>query len=183
EEIRLGRMREDLFYRLNVVPIESPPLRVRTGDVPILANNFLERFAAKYGKYFYDFTPDAIDLLSRYDWPGNVRELENVIERAVLFCDRDVIAVADLPGDVQQESLVGGVDMGELAADPGSEGDGLKERVKAATSRLERTLINKALEQTGGNVTHAARILKISRKGLQLKMKELGLRERDDRTE
>jgi DNA-binding NtrC family response regulator len=94
-----------------------------------------------------------------------------------------VISVADLPGDVRQVSTDSALDPGVSTPDPAGEGDGLKERVKAATSRLERSLINKALEQTGGNVTHAARILKISRKGLQLKMKELGLRERDDRTE
>ncbi len=182
-EIAAGAFREDLFYRLNVVPIRLPSLRERAADIELLARHFVEKFNIRLSKRVRAISDEASELLRRHTWPGNIRELENVIERAVLFCDRDVIAVADLPGDVQQESLVGGVDVGELAADPGSEGDGLKERVKAATSRLERTLINKALEQTGGNVTHAARILKISRKGLQLKMKELGLRERDDRTE
>lgn len=182
-EIAAGAFREDLFYRLNVVPIRLPSLRERAADIELLARHFVEKFNIRLSKRVRAISEEASELLRRHTWPGNIRELENVIERAVLFCDRDVIAVADLPGDVQQESLGGGVDVGELAADPGSEGDGLKERVKAATSRLERTLINKALEQTGGNVTHAARILKISRKGLQLKMKELGLRERDDRTE
>jgi DNA-binding NtrC family response regulator len=115
-------------------------------------------------------------LLTSHPWPGNIRELENVIERAVLFCDRERIAPEHLPPEVQNASALPRAQHASSSLEATS-ADGLKEQVKAAMSRLERELILKALEQTHGNVTHAARLLKISRKGLQLKMKELGLRE------
>ena len=109
---------------------------------------------------------------------GNIRELENVIERAVLFCDAPKLRAQDLPPELRGAQSLASPAVGEvdLKAAIASEG-GLKEHVKVAMSRLERELVSRALLQTGGNVTHAARLLKISRKGLQLKMKELGLRE------
>ena len=183
-EIAAGTFREDLFYRLNVVPIRLPSLRERAGDIQLLVKHFVEKFNLRLNKKVQSVSAEVSELLRRHAWPGNIRELENVVERAVLFCDGDVISVDDLPADVRQaDGARSAPEPGELVGDPGVEGDGLKERVKAAMSRLERTLIIKALDQTGGNVTHAARILKISRKGLQLKMKELGLRERDEKSE
>jgi len=179
KDVTAGTFREDLFYRLNVVPIHLPPLREREGDAPLLARHFVGKFAARLGKRVEGFEPEVDRALVTYSWPGNIRELENVIERAVLFCDAPSVRLADLPPEVRGE--------GEKVAAPAAAlstpvaGDGLKEQVKAATSRLERELIVHALDQTHGNVTHAARLLKISRKGLQLKMKELGLRERDER--
>jgi DNA-binding NtrC family response regulator len=120
-----------------------------------------------------------------HDWPGNIRELENVIERAVLFADTQQIQVGDLPAELRQGSFTPRprASVTPPAADVTSSAEGLKEQVKAAMNRLERELIQRALDQTAGNVTHAARLLKISRKGLQLKMKELGLREREERME
>ncbi|MEB2312851.1 MAG: sigma-54 dependent transcriptional regulator [Sorangiineae bacterium] len=184
KEIASGAFREDLYYRLNVVPIRLPSLRERAEDIPLLIGHFIEKFDARLGKSVAGIDGEAGAVLASYLWPGNIRELENVIERAVLFCDGERISAADLPPDVRQRA--GGSTSASAAQPPAPEAlgpDGLKEQVKAAMSRLERELIVKALDQTGGNVTHAARLLKISRKGLQLKMKELGLRERDERVD
>jgi two-component system response regulator AtoC len=122
--------------------------------------------------------------LATYPWPGNIRELENVMERAVLFCDAQKLALEHLPQEVRGGNdepgtalpMSGVLGDGPLNVALSAEG-GLKEHVKVAMSRLEREIVSRALKQTGGNVTHAARLLKISRKGLQLKMKELNLRE------
>lgn len=180
KEIAAGTFREDLFYRLNVVPIRLPPLRERAQDISLLSQHFVEKFNERLRKQVRGLAPATEQLLLAYTWPGNIRELENVIERAVLFCDGDTLKPGDLPPELRE---TGSVPRQVIAAPQLSEPsalDGLKEQVKAATTRLERELIQKALDQTGGNVTHAARLLKISRKGLQLKMKELGLREREE---
>jgi two-component system, NtrC family, response regulator AtoC len=185
KDIAAGTFREDLYYRLNVVPIRLPSLRERYEDIELLVQHFIDKFNSRLKKQVKGLEPDARELLASHPWPGNIRELENVIERAVLFCDRATISVSDLPPEVRSS------DRGARAPSPSSPSlvqespgaDGLKEQVKAAMNRLERELIMKALEQTNGNVTHAARLLKISRKGLQLKMKELGLREKDEKSE
>jgi DNA-binding NtrC family response regulator len=191
-----GTFREDLFYRLNVVTINLPALRERKSDIGHLCRYFIAKFNARLKKNVEGIEPDAMERLNAYGWPGNIRELENVIERAVLFADGARIRLEDLAEELRGISAI---DAGSrpsapvvlpVAASPAdsegsddepvsAEGDGLKEQVKAAMSRLERELIIRALKQTQNNVTHAARLLKISRKGLQLKMKELNLRERD----
>lgn len=181
KQIATGTFREDLYYRLNVVPIHLPPLRDRDNDTLLLARHFIAKFDARLGKQVEGFEPDAERALLTYPWPGNIRELENVIERAVLFCDAPKLRLQDLSPEVRCEGAPASVPPSAIATP--TAGDGLKEQVKAAMARLERELIVRALEQTRGNVTHAARLLKISRKGLQLKMKELGLRERDERNE
>ena len=178
-----GSFREDLFYRLNVVDIRLPALRERAIDIPLLVDHFLGKFNERLKKHVVGVEPEALALLMAHPWPGNIRELENVVERAVLFCDGERLSAGDLPQEVRGDSGAstlppppapgGEVDIRSAIAAEG----GLKEHVKVAMSRLERELVGRALEQTGGNVTHAARLLKISRKGLQLKMKELGLRE------
>ncbi len=180
--ISQGAFREDLFYRLNVVSIRLPALRERATDIPLLVDHFLKKFNERLKKNVTGVEPEALDLLSAYGWPGNIRELENVMERAVLFCDGSKLRVEDLPAELRGPNAHAtgsvmpptdaSVDLGALPAD-----GGLKEHVKVAMSRLERDLVSRALKQTNNNVTHAARLLKISRKGLQLKMKELGLRE------
>jgi nitrogen regulation protein NR(I) len=181
KEIAAGAFREDLFYRLNVVPIRLPPLRERAQDITLLARHFVDKFNERLRKNVAGVTRETEQLLLAYPWPGNIRELENVVERAVLFSDGDTLKPSDLPPEVRDISSPSPVVPALAASAPEpSANDGLKEQVKAATTRLERELIQKALDQTGGNVTHAARLLKISRKGLQLKMKELGLRERDE---
>ncbi|HVY31171.1 MAG TPA: sigma-54 dependent transcriptional regulator [Polyangiaceae bacterium] len=191
KEIAQGSFREDLYYRLNVVPIRLPSLRERASDIPLLVMHFIHKFNTRLKKSIDGVEPEALSRLTSYPWPGNIRELENVIERAVLFCDGSELHLSDLPAEVRGSSGAAGGDLplsstpqppisSELGSGPS---DGLKEQVKAAMSRLERELIVRALEQTNGNVTHAARLLKISRKGLQLKMKELGLREQGERGE
>ncbi len=183
-EMAGGTFREDLYYRLNVVPIHLPALRGRASDVEPLAAHFIEKFNTRLNKQISGIEPEAVGLLRNYSWPGNIRELENVIERAVLFCDGDRLRPADVPPEVRDD---GSGPRAAMASRPSldvpPEASGLKQQVKAAMSRLESELIVQALKQTGGNVTHAARLLKISRKGLQLKMKELGLREREEHPE
>jgi len=179
-----GSFREDLFYRLNVVPIRLPALRERAGDIPALVEHFLGKFNERLKKSVTGVEPDALDALSAYAWPGNIRELENVIERAVLFCDGQKLRAQDLSPEVRGPLAAPLLPLtdADLQAALAAEG-GLKEHVKVAMSRLERELVGHALSQTGGNVTHAARLLKISRKGLQLKMKELGLREATEKAD
>ncbi len=183
--IAAGAFREDLFYRLNVVSIRLPALRERREDIALLADHFLSKFNARLRKDVQGIDRDALDALGAHAWPGNIRELENVLERAVLFCDAPNLRLDDLPGEVRG---IGGAPVA-IAADGSvdvalpADGGGLKEHVKVAMTRLERELVSRALQQTGGNVTHAARLLKISRKGLQLKMKELGLREGSEKGE
>ena len=181
--IAANAFREDLFYRLNVVSIRLPALRERDTDIPLLVEHFLAKFNSRLKKQVTGVEPEALEILSAYTWPGNIRELENVMERSVLFCDAQKLRVEDLPGELRGTSSGGSV--APPTSDPSATGaglplpaeGGLKEHVKVAMSRLERDLVGRALKQTNGNVTHAARLLKISRKGLQLKMKELGLRE------
>jgi two-component system, NtrC family, response regulator AtoC len=169
KQIEEGTFREDLFYRLNVVEVKLPALRDRAGDIPLLCEHFVAKYNKRLGKNVAGIAPEALGLLAAYGWPGNVRELENVMERAVLFTDGARVLVEHLPTEI--------ADRGMPSAEVSGGEVGLKEQVRAAMNQLERQLIYKALEQTGGNVTHTARLLKLSRKGLQLKMKELGLRD------
>ncbi len=183
-EIASSTFREDLYYRLNVVPIELPSLRDRKEDIPLLVQHFIRKFNERLGKSVESIEREALDSLRAYRWPGNIRELENVVERAVLFCDGPRIAAADLSHEVrvarEQEA---GPSTAQAINEAVLSNDGLKEQVRAARTRIEREIIVRALEQTAYNVTHAARLLKISRKGLQIKMKELELRDRDDKSE
>jgi two-component system, NtrC family, response regulator AtoC len=201
KEIASGAFREDLFYRLAVVSIALPALRERRGDLHHLCKYFVAKFNARLKKNIEGVDAETMERLNAYAWPGNIRELENVIERAVLFADGQRIRLEDLSDELRGASLTSGesgsvrpasapslasssVNLAELEAAEGEDeslpsNDGLKEQVKAAMNKLERDLILRALQQTQNNITHAARLLKISRKGLQLKMKELNLRERD----
>ncbi len=185
KEIEEGRFREDLYYRLNVVHVHLPPLRERTSDVPLLLEHFVKRFNERLKRSVQGFTSGALELLEKHPWRGNIRELENVVERCMLFCDGDQIDVDHLPTEIREatsiatsvgESLLGDERTAEAVTSPDSN-VGLKDAVKEATAKLEKELIVRALAQTGGNVTHTARLLKISRKSLQTKMKELGLRD------
>ena len=162
EEIQAGRFREDLYYRLNVVTVDVPPLRQRREDIPLLADFFLKQYAQKNRRLIKGFTPRATDLLMRYEWPGNVRELENIIERAVIMSRGEMITPLEFPNDLQ--NLDEALKESRIDLTPGRS---LKE--------VEKVLILRTLEETGGNRTHAARILGISRRTLQLKLKEYGI--------
>ncbi len=171
-EVTAGRFREDLFYRLNVVPITIPPLRERLDDIPLLVEHFLTKYNLRLGRSIREVSSQAVELLTSWHWPGNVRELENVMERAVLLGDGDILGPEDLHG----------VGTPSPMATTSASGDGpdeldLKEYVRVHTARLERGRIQRALEGAEGNVTHAARRLGISRKSLQTKMKAYGLRD------
>ncbi len=175
-EVAEGRFREDLYYRLNVVPIRLPPLRDRLDDIPLLVDYILERCGARLGKEGRHLSQNALDWLCAQPWPGNVRQLENVLERTLLLSDSVLIEAEDLSGD----ALCGHAADARLCEATSVKGDaklGLKDAVRTTTRRLERELCERALMETGGNVTQAAKLLEISRKSLQIKMKEFGLRE------
>jgi DNA-binding NtrC family response regulator len=190
QEIGAGAFREDLFYRLNVVPIHIPPLRERREDIPLLVEHFIAKFNERLRKQIEGIEEAAIERLVAHPWPGNIRELENLMERTVLFCEGPQIRVSDLPPEIGHLAPVSlshlpPVTMPVVAdeaarATPSAEAlaaSSLKEAVRVQTERVERELIQRALDETGGNVTQAARKLKISRKSLQTKMKEFGLRD------
>ncbi len=168
-EVREGRLREDLYYRLNVVPIEVPRLKERREDIPLLANFFLERLANKYGKYFYDFSPEAMGAMLIHDWPGNVRELENAIERIVVLhtgsqVTEEMLPTAILEGGSQEvpKSSVDALDLGE---------DGVILPIK----EIEKRAIQRALSICRGNVSQAARRLQIGQATLYRKLKKYDL--------
>jgi two-component system response regulator HydG len=162
KEIKEGRFREDLFYRLNVIPIHLPPVRERKEDIPALANHFLSLYREKNKKEIKEISPKALDLLIRHDWPGNIRELENCLERAVIVARGELLAPADLPPAIQ--NLPAGKEDAEI---PFPAGISLQE--------AEKALILKTLEDTGGNRSRAAEILGINRRTLQMKLKEYGM--------
>ncbi len=182
-EVEEGRFREDLFYRLNVVPIHLPPLRDRPGDIVLLVEHMLARFNGRLKKNVKRLTPEAETAFKAYGWPGNVREMENVLERLVLFCEGDEIGIDLLPEELKS----GAAGAASGAAGAGSASTRLdrdltgrvsmKDLVRETTAQLEKELIIQALDQTHGNVTRAAQLLMISRKSLQNKMKEFNLRE------
>ncbi len=178
-----GRFREDLFYRLAVVPISLPPLRDRREDIPLLVHHFIGKYDQRLGKRVERVDEEAMQMLLAYSWPGNIRELENLMERSVLFADGPVILGSSLPDALRERSSGATVPIaavGPLGAIAAPSGASMKEIVRHAQAELEKELISRALEETGGNVTRAAKRLQISRKSLQVKMKELGLRGDED---
>jgi two-component system, NtrC family, response regulator AtoC len=213
-DLEAKRFREDLYYRLNVVPIHLPPLRERIEDLPALIDHFVTRCNERLGKSVQGFSTEALDALSGHPWHGNIRELENLVERMVLFASEPIIGADALPDAFLEP---GGEDDGRTAdaptapeADSGaatrsqsasdaaqtetisteerllrlplaSLGLDLKEAVRAGSRLVEEALISEALAQTQGNVTRSARLLGISRRSLQSKMKELGLRSVEDK--
>lgn len=169
-----GAFREDLYYRLAVVPIRLPALRERRDDIPLLVRHFVHRFNERLGMKVTQVDDAVMSRLVEWHWPGNIRELENTIERGVLLADGDALATDVLP-TATPEPAAGDRGDGLPPVEPG--GIGLKEYVRVHTARLERDLILRSLEVENSNVTRTARRLDISRKALQLKMKEYGLRD------
>jgi DNA-binding NtrC family response regulator len=160
EAVRQGKLREDLFYRLNVFPIVLPPLREREGDIPLLAQAFVDEFAARNGRAIGGIGRAAMQALERYHWPGNVRELRNVIERATIIARGPMIELVDLPSLAPPAPAPAAASGGALA--PGTTVD-----------EAERRLIEVTLEHTGGNKTRAAELLGISLKTLHNKLNRM----------
>jgi two-component system, NtrC family, response regulator AtoC len=166
-DVQEGRFREDLYYRLNVVPVHVPPLRERSEDIPQLARFFVARHGARQGREV-ELAEDAIDALARQPWPGNVRELENVIERALVLSEGPAIDVPFLQTVMQ-------VKHGPPEGKDGGDRDHSELSIKKATRTLEQELIRRALGVTQGNRTNAAKLLEISHRALLYKMKEYGI--------
>jgi DNA-binding NtrC family response regulator len=165
ESVKVGRFREDLFFRLRVVEIWLPPLRERREDIPLLAESFVKEFAAENRREISSFTPDAMDLLLTYSWPGNVRELRTAVEHAVVLCRGSKVTVRDLPPWVRNPPPAGQL----LTTPQFSVGQTLK--VKEA----EKQLIVRALEESKGNRSLAARKLGMSRRNLYRKLAHYNL--------
>lgn len=163
EEVRAGRFREDLYYRINVVTINIPPLADRVGDVPLLSEHFLKYFSMTHGRQKTGVTEEAMEYLQRYAWPGNVRELENVMERAVLLSKGSEIGVEDLPPSLLTQSAAG---------NPQRYG---RMSLKEAMARPERNIIRAALEANNWNRQETAKALQINRTTLYKKMKRYEL--------
>jgi len=159
ESVRKGEFREDLYYRLSVVPIHLPPLRKRRDDIPLLAQHFLEKFAGKLKKPIPEISPEAMGVLQDYAWPGNVRELEHTIERVLILEDTDLIRPRDLPSFITQRQ-------GEFQ---------MFSEELFSLENLEKKYIRFVLRRTKGKKTKAADILGINRKTLGLKIKKYGL--------
>lgn len=160
ELVEEGKFREDLFYRLNVVSVQLPPLRERAEDIPLLASHFLKKYAAENNKPISRISPEATNHLTRYRWPGNVRELENVIERAMALSQHTVILPEDLPRRLRMEPQEA-----DLSSFPS----------RISLSELEKLYIQKVLEETGGNKKKAADILGIDRRTLYRMAARYGL--------
>ena len=158
--VQEGRFREDLFYRLNVIPIVLPPLRQRREDIPLLVDSFLERLSAEMKKPIQGLSTEAMNALLAHDWPGNVRELRNVLERGMVVCAGTVIQLPDLGLPVRAEAGAAAARTGPLSS----------------LEEVERRHVAAVLSHTGGNVSQSARILGIDRVTLYNKMKKWGLR-------
>lgn len=162
-EVAEGRFREDLFYRLNVMPVDVPPLRERREDIPLLADHFLKKYADKNRKSVKGFSPMAMDMLLKYDWPGNVRELENAVERAVILLTGDHITEKQLPLNMVNSD--GGQDLTAASAINGTR----------SLEAIEKEAILATLAATDGNKSEAARRLGITRKTLHNKLKRYNI--------
>ena len=168
--VREGKFREDLYYRINVINIQLPPLRERASDIPLLAEHFLKKYREETGKPVRGFTSAAMDLLQCYRWPGNIRELENAIERAVVLCRGTLIEPEDLPPTLRRSALTVPV------PDVSGQGTGVaKKGLKAALLEPERQLVLAALEANNWNKQRTAKALGINRATLYKKMRKLGL--------
>jgi two-component system nitrogen regulation response regulator NtrX len=161
EEIEKGTFRSDLFFRLNVIPFEVPPLRERVEDVPLLIDHFNRRFAKAYGKKPKVFDPDAIEVMQRYSWPGNIRELRNTIERVVILHQNHRVAVTNLPAFGESEPPASSYRFPSF---------------KEASDAYHREFIQRKLDEAEGNVSRAAELMGIDRSHLYRRMRALGIK-------
>jgi DNA-binding NtrC family response regulator len=163
--MKAGQFREDLFYRLNVIPVELPPLRERSSDVRALVLRFLDKSNASHGTSVTTVSPEAMELLVRHGWPGNVRQLESVVERAVLLCEGNIVTPADLPSEVRLNTAPAARPYGfDIPAD----GIDIEE--------FERQLIVQAMEKSGWVIAKAARLLGLTYRTLQYRLEKFGLK-------
>jgi two-component system, NtrC family, response regulator AtoC len=169
KEVNEGRFRDDLFYRLNVLPIHIPPLRERNEDIPLLTAHFIRKYSQVMSKNVVGIDSRALEALMDHKWYGNVRELENTIERAIVLADRENIEIENLPLEIQDFQE-------EIPLEPLAEEE---YSIKKSSRFLEMNLIKKALKKTKGNHTHAAKLLEISHRALLYKIKEYGIIEDD----
>jgi DNA-binding NtrC family response regulator len=166
DEVKAGRFREDLFFRLHVVPIEVPSLRERREDIPLLVQHFVEKLNRSFGRNVKGTAGRAMEMLQRYRWPGNVRELRTVVERAVILLQGDVIQPSDLPPEIRVASSASGGSNPCPFVLP-EEGVDLE--------AVERGLLEQALGRTNGNQSAAARLLGITRYALRYRMEKFGV--------
>jgi DNA-binding NtrC family response regulator len=166
EHVRTGRFRDDLYYRLNVLRVEVPPLRARESDVSVLAQYFVDSFGREFKSPVRGLTDEALVALKAYAWPGNVRELRNVIERTVLLCDHDRLEPSDFETLPIARARVG-AGHGGFALPAGG----------VSLEDVERSLLVQALERTGGNQTRAAALLGLHRDQIRYRIEKFGLKE------
>lgn len=157
EEVNAGRFREDLYYRINVVPLKIAPLRKRKPDIPLLLDHFLRIYSFEMRKEIASISPDAFNVLSEYSWPGNIRELKNIVERMVVFAKGKRLELSDIPEEIRR-------------TEKRSRGESLS--YKEAKREFETEYLRKALEDANGNVSEAARRIGIARQNLYLKLRE-----------
>jgi two-component system NtrC family response regulator len=167
EEVEAGRLREDLFYRLNVVHLHLPPLRQRQEDIPLLAAHFINKYVQENLRGKTRITPDALKTLIQYSWPGNIRELENVMERAVILCSDNVISPQDLPAELAPAPVESKLEIDRFVP--------LQTPLPEALDAIEEQMIRRALEKSGQVQVRAAELLGITKSLLQYKMKKYQL--------
>ncbi|MDT5061221.1 MAG: hypothetical protein QOH63_1680 [Acidobacteriota bacterium] len=164
-----GRFRDDLYYRINVLSVDVPPLRERRDDIPVLIDYFLKKHTRNTSRLVRGLTPETRRLMLNYSWPGNVRQLESAIERAILLCEGDLITVEDLPLEVRQESR------------PQAEGAFKLPPEGIAFEDVERSLIMQAMEQTDYNITKSAKLLGLTFRTLQYRLEKFGIKRPDSK--
>ena len=172
ELVSTGRFREDLYYRLNVIEINIPPLRDRPEDIIMLAEHFIRHFSVGMNKNINGLTSEANDALLKYTWPGNIRELKNIMERAVVFEKGPAVSIKNLPKDIQENDALQNTSQIKLPANNDLD-------YRRAKTNFEKAFLNKALAEHGWNISQTAETIGIARKNLQLKIKELSIHKKD----
>ncbi len=166
--VETGEFREDFFYRLNVIPIQLPPLRERRDDIPLLAHHFVHRYSARLAKPVEGLAEDALDALTQYQWPGNIREFENIIERTIALCNGPTITADDLPGHLTRPAVLGG----RRETDLPPEGIDLEHKV----AQFERSLLAQALTMANQSQVNAAKLLGLSPRSLRYKLEKYSMK-------